>query len=187
MIIIEVLNESHKCVVGIIDVCLARPLKYFSSTGSINFCLRMSSALTAWLHCSTCDAWLGMYLGTSAAAALYGTGADCGGQSGRLKSYKITVWYVDDCIFILRRPCFPPPNYDWMVDAFDWFFQWISRIIFSWWPPNIFLIFLIRNLLWVSSALEVIIGFLVSPSSVCLIFFIIVFTKVGVLKFVCNR
>ena len=52
--------------------------------------------------------------------------------------------------------------------------------------PLTFFIFLKGNLLSIYSGLEVILGFLVSPSSVCLNFSIIVFTNFGMLEFFWN-
>ena len=45
------------------------------------------------------------------------------------KSCPIIVQYMSGCIAILRRPCCPPPDYDWLVDTFAWILRWISRMI----------------------------------------------------------
>ena len=115
------------------------PLKYLSSSNSRSCGFRLSSAFTIWRHCSTWSAWCWIYFVTSSAVTLASTEAVYGGQAGHWNYCPVVVWYVAGCIARLRRQCFPPTDYDWMVDTFAWILQWISGWFCSWWPPHIFL------------------------------------------------
>ena len=118
MIIMQVLYKPCQCADGAIDIHLYLTIEKKSSSDSRSCCFRISSLFTIWRHWSTLAAWCWIYLGNLDAAALDGTGSACGERSRRKNSCLITVWYVDGCITIPRRPFYYLPNSDWMVDAF---------------------------------------------------------------------
>ena len=132
-------------------------LKYLLSSDSRIYCLRISSAFTIWRHWSTWAAWCWTYLGTSAASALIGTGAACGGRAGYWNYCPVTVWYVYGCIDRPRRPFYPHPYSEWMVYAFAWILWWILRMNFWSMTPSYFVIYLKGNFLRIYDGLEIII------------------------------
>ena len=72
-----------------------------------------------------------------------------------------------------RIPYFPLPNFHWIVDVSAWIFRWISRVIFSWWYPQILFYF------WMGISCEYI--------QVWKSFLFFGFTVFGVLDFLLNH
>ena len=123
MIIIQVIDEPFQCEVGVVDVRLVMTLVVFFIQWLQEFLIEdvfLVHYLTQLVHlfnmllnppwdfgCSCIDwHWI------------------CLWKMGQvLKTFPITVRYMDGWITSPKIPCCPPPNYYWMVDVFSWILE----------------------------------------------------------------